>query len=195
MEVFEAIRRRRSIRQYKPDEVPISEIEKVLQAANWAPSARNTQPWHFIVARGAKKDEFARLYGQIVERGMPPADRRTPDQERRLAWAHTLGKAPVVIIALTYRGDDPGRVKSSLESTSAALENLMLAATVLGLGTCWMTGPLAEEARLREMFSIGSEWEIVATTPLGYPDGLPDPPARQDPEMKEKVTWIGFDER
>jgi hypothetical protein len=55
-----------------------------------------------------------------------------------------------------------------------------------------MLGPLAEEAKVREIFSIGPEWEIVATTPLGYPDGLPNPPARQDPEMKEKVTWIGF---
>lgn len=192
MDVFEAIRRRRSVRQYKPDAVPVSDIEKVLQAANWAPSARNTQPWHFIVARGEKKEKFARLYGQIIERGLPPAGQRTPDQERRLESARTLGKAPVVIVALTQRGDDPGRIKGSVVSTAAAVENLILAATALGLGTCWMLGPLAEEAKVREIFSIGPEWEIVATTPLGYPDGLPDPPARQDPEMKEKVTWIGF---
>ncbi|MBE3578261.1 MAG: nitroreductase family protein [Limnochordales bacterium] len=192
MDVFEAIMQRRSVRQYKPDEVSVSDIKKVLEAANWAPSARNTQPWHFIVARGAKKDEFARLYGQIVERGMPPAGQRTPDQERRVEWARTLGKAPVLIVALTRRGNDAAGTKASLESTCAALENLMLAATALGLGTCWMTGPLAEEAKLREIFSIGPEWEVVATTPLGYPDGLPNPPARQDPELKQKVTWIGF---
>lgn len=84
----------------------------------------------------------------------------------------------------------PALRKANLESASAAMENLLLAATALGLGTCWMTGPLRDEQALRGILAIPEVKEIVAVTPLGYPQGTPNDQPRLDPALKQKVWWV-----
>lgn len=158
--------------------------------ATWAPSGLNWQQWEFMVLAGVKKDELARCYGRIVELGMPPAGQRSPQQENFLQWARTLGGAPVAIVALTPVHGRPATRKMNLESVSAAFTHLLLAATSEGLGTCWMTGPLNNETELRQVLGIPDSKEIVAVTPLGYPDENPVAAPRKS--LNEIVTWIGF---
>lgn len=190
MELYEAIKTRRSIRKFKPDPVPREVITKILEMATWAPSGLNWQQWRFLVVTGAKKDEVARSYGRIVEFGMPPAGQRSPQQEGYLQWAKTLGGAPVVIVALSPAHGQPGTRKMNLESVAASFSHLLLAATNEGLGTCWMTGPLNNEAELRKVLAIPDDKEIVAITPLGYPAESPVAAPRKN--LDEVVTWIGF---
>jgi nitroreductase len=71
------------------------------------------------------------------------------------------------------------------------MENLLLAATALGLGTCWMTGPLRDEKTLHRILAIPDDKEIVAVTPLGYPEKFPQAPPRLDPALTQKVRWVG----
>lgn len=169
--------------------VPRETIGKILEYAMWAPSGLNWQPWEFMIVTGAKKDELAASYGRITEFAMPPAGQRTPDQEKFLQWAKTFGGAPVAIVALTPVHGDPATRKMNLESVAAAFSYLLLAATAEGLGTCWMTGPLRNEREVRRILEIPDDKEIVAITPLGYPDEEPVAPPRRDPQ--EKVKWIG----
>lgn len=192
MELYEAIEKRRSIRKFKPDPVPRETLNRILQKAIWAPSGNNLQPWEFIVVTGSKKEELAKSYGRITEFGFPPAGIRTEAQERFLEWAKTLGGAPVAVVALSPVHGDPLTRKMNLESVTAAFTYLLLAATAEGLGTCWMTGPLRNEKEVRRILEIPDDKEIVAITPLGYPDEDPVPPPRKDPELKEKVKWFGF---
>lgn len=70
------------------------------------------------------------------------------------------------------------------------MQNLLLAATALGLGTCWMTGPIRDEKTLRQILAIPDDREIVAVTPLGYPEKIPDAPRRHDPDLANKVRWV-----
>jgi nitroreductase len=194
MDVFEAIHRRRAVRQYSPVPVKKEDIHAILDAANWAPSGMNRQPWEFVVATGKKIGEMGESYGRVSEEytknwNLSPM-RGSLTREEFIRFAVTYGGAPVVIVVLTSTDKSMDLRKANLESASAAMENLLLAATALGLGTCWMTGPLRDEKTLRTILAIPPDREIVAITPLGYPEGIPKDQPRLDPALEQKVRWV-----
>ena len=180
---------------YRPAPVSRENILTVLDAANKAPSGLNRQPWEFLIVTGKKVMEMGGSYRSTLEEYLshwdksPMRDFITRDEFIR--FAETYGGAPVVIVVLIRADDNPNFRKADLESASAAMENLLLAATALGLGTCWMTGPLRDEVTLRGILAIPDDKEIVAVTPLGYPENLPQAPSRLDPTLKQKVRWVG----
>lgn len=194
MEVFEAIYRRRAVREYRPDPVGEEVIRKILDAANWAPSAMNLQQWEFLVVSGKKLAEMGKNYAKIIEwftcDWKPGEVRGSMKREDFIRFAATYGNAPLVIVVLTDGHAQPNYAKANLESASAAMENMLLAATALGLGTCWMTGPLYDEKYLRMLLAIPDSREIVAVTPIGYPEKIPEPPARLDPGLEKNVRWV-----
>lgn len=191
MNLYQAIRERRSIRKFKADLVPRNLVLKVLDAANWAPSGVNLQQWKFYVVAGEKRDQIAASYGKLTEKNYPPAAERTAQQTEFLNWAKTYGGAPLIIVAtMPYDAEQPRRYKMHLESVSAAFQNLLLAAHAEGLGTCWMTGPLGDEATLNSILDLPKNEEIVALTPLGYPDQVVEDKPRHDPSLTEKVVWV-----
>lgn len=191
MDLYQAIRERRSIRKYKPDPVPEAVVLRVLDAANWAPSGVNLQQWKFYVVASQKRDQIAASYGRMTEQNYPPAGKRTEQQEIFLQWAKTYGGAPLIIVATMPREElQPRRHKMHLESVAAAFQNLLLAAYAEGLGTCWMTGPLADEANLGTILNLPADEAIVALTPLGYPDQVVQEKPRHDPHLREKVVWL-----
>jgi nitroreductase len=194
MELFKAIHTRRAVRKYLPDPVPKEEIRRILDAANWAPSAMNRQQWEFVVVTGKKIAEMGNSYRVIVEEFTRNWDaspmRGSLSREEFIRFAGTYGGAPVVIVVLTDVADTADFRKANLESASAAMENLLLAATALGLGTCWMTGPLRDENALRRILAIPDDKEIVAVTPLGYPEGTPGDQPRLDLALERNVRWV-----
>ncbi|MDD3268585.1 MAG: nitroreductase family protein [Syntrophomonadaceae bacterium] len=188
MDFYEVIYARRAIRKYKADMVPQDILLKILNAANWAPSGMNMQQWEFIVVSGTKKNQIGESYARFSE-----SYTKDWDQARRemfLRFASDFGGSPLLIVALTPASQDDSIRKMHLESVSAAFENLLLAACAEGLGSCWMTGPLRDDAGIRRILDIDDDQEIVAVTPLGYPDMAPTAPARIDPELKSKVRWV-----
>lgn len=188
MEFFDVVKNRRAVRQYKPDMVSKEDIIKILDAGNWAPSGRNLQQWDFIVVTGDKKNQMGESYRAIAETytaGWEPAAR-----EKFIGYARSFGNAPLIIVVLTDASEVPAVRKMNLESGSAAMENMVLAARALGLGTCWMTGPLQDEQAIRRILSIPETKEIVAITPLGYPLEFPPAPSRIDEKLRIKVRWL-----
>ena len=166
MNVYDAIKTRRSIRAYKPDPVPEDKLNKVLEAARLAPSGKNGQPWRFVVVRdpAIRQALVAACKGQTC-----------------------LAQAPVVIAvcgadAEAYQKQG-GYMTSMVMDTAIALEHLMLAATVEGLGTCWIGA--FNEGEVRKILNVPANLRIVALTPLGYPAESPNPQPRK--ELKEIV--------
>ncbi|HWP96962.1 MAG TPA: nitroreductase family protein [Syntrophomonadaceae bacterium] len=192
MELYQAIKNRRSIRKYKGDPVPKPLIEKILDAANWAPSGMNEQPWEYIIVAGSKLDEVKGVTQEVINAILPPKDQRNEQQKMSAHWFSTLGGAPVAILQLAKREEDPIRKKMTLEGLGASFQNLLLAAYAEGLGTCWMTGPLMKADRLQEVLGVPSDKELIAVSPLGYPDMSPAPVPRVDATLATKVTWLGF---
>ena len=167
MDLWEALRTRRSIRGYDPQPIPRETIEKVLDAARIAPSAANRQPWHFYVITDApKREQLAAAYG------------------KEWCWC-----APAVIVACARPGDAWRRgdgVNYAWVDVAIAFDHLTLAAHAEGLGTCWI-GAFKPEA-LREVLDIPAELEPVAMTPLGVPEDEGRPTERKP--LEEMTTWL-----
>lgn len=191
IDVYQAIKGRRSIRKYKAEQLTKPVILKILDAANWAPSGMNEQPWEFIVVAGEKLDALRNICKTVIDARMPP-ETRTAEQQAYAQWYGTLGGAPLAIVQLCKHEADAARRKMVLESMAASFQNLLLAATAEHLGTCWMTGPLSKQKDIQALFAIPGTKEITALTPIGYPDERPQPVARQDLALQQKVQWVGL---
>jgi len=191
MDFFEVVDRRRSVRRFLPDMVKRDDVLRILSCADKAPSALNSRPWEFVVVSGAMKTTLGASYGRVTRErlasspAMPGTPHASPDF---LKFADSYGGAPLVIVVLVKVSKDPAYRKAYLESASAAMQNIMLAATALGLGTCWMTGPLRDEVLLRKSLGVPDDREIVALTPLGYPASPSSPHPSRD--VSSLVRWV-----
>jgi len=163
------IRLRRSVRRYRPDPVPRELIERVLDAARWAPSAVNMQPWQFVVLT---------------------------DPERRRALAKSTGVAGVVLqshvaeapVLIALCGDER-RSSWYVHDCCLASQNLMLAATALGLGTCWIG--MFDESKVWQTLGLPEGMRVVGLITLGYPLHEYLAPVPRLP-LDSIVHWEGF---
>ena len=165
MDVFEAITQRKSIRKYKDKEIEKEKLIKVLESARIAPSASNRQEWKFIVV----KDENTR--------------------NKLVSAAHYqkfVGQAPVTIVACSTESERimPCGQHAYTVDLSIAVSFMMLEATELGLGTCWL-GAFDEEA-VKEILGIPSDIRVPAMFTLGYADE--NPVARPRKALKDIVS-------
>jgi len=180
MEILEAIKTRRSIRRYKTTPVEDKAIELVLEAACQAPSWKNSQCWRFIVVRDSKVKR--ELVGAI-----PETNRGRDGVEN----------APAVIVACAelgktgYRNDEPVTDKGEywyMFDTALAMQNMVLAAHSLGLGTVyigWFDSKKAED-----ILGVPEGFKVITMTPLGYPDE--QPAARPRRELSQSVFHDKF---
>jgi nitroreductase len=178
METLDAISQRASLKtRLSPREVEQEKIEKILEAARLAPSARNGQPWRFIVVRDKEAVEA------LVARAF---------SERNAV----VGESPVIIIACANPSDDAiiGGREYYLFDVALAVENMLLAATDLGLVTHPMTG--VDEGEMKKVLGIPDEVRFVVATPLSYPvEGSYEEAAqerlsqRTRKDLRELVYW------
>lgn len=163
MEVLEAIKTRRSIRRYRPDPVPDSLIATVLEAGRWAPSAGNSQPWSFTVFSDAEvKSKVTRcfLYGWFLD------------------------EAPVGIAVSV----DPRASSCPLQDGSLAVQNMMLAAHALGLGTCWINPGLNDDGA-KELLGIPRQHRLICVLSLGYPAETPSKLRKKPEDVAFSGRW------
>jgi len=158
MDVFTAIRERRSVRAYKDKDVEEDKLKKVLEAARLSPSASNRQEWKFVVVKNAetRKKLADAAYGQKF-----------------------VGEAPVVIVACATESKKVmtcGQLAYTVD-LSIACAYMILEACEQGLGTCWL-GTFNEE-EVKNILGIPKPMRVVTMTPLGYPDQPPSPKLRK----------------
>jgi nitroreductase len=170
MDLYDVIRTRRSVRAYRPDPIPEEVLMRVLDAARIAPSGSNRQPTRLIAVTD---DETKNKLVPVCH-----------DQA-------FVASAPVLVVAcgrdIKYnRGEWMGRCAMIVDVT-IAVDHLTLAARAEGLGTCWIGS--FSNAKLKEFFKLPEDVDVVALTPLGYPQGDPfsDPEGRIP--MEEFVLW------
>lgn len=192
-EILEAIKNRRSIRKYKKLEVPQDKISTVLEAANWAPSNGNSQPWEFFVVKGDYVQKISKIFYDWAKDYIPNAPYIPAEKKpAMLEYAKDFGGAPVYIVVTYEVYDDAIKTEEALMATSAAIQNLSLAATEQGLGTVWIAGHVAHAQETRNILKLSNNRKVAGIIPIGYPDIKPPAPPRKDPDLIEKVTWLGF---
>lgn len=178
MELTEAIRKRRSVRQYREEPVSEELLRELLELACWAPSAENEQPWYFVaLTRPEELEKLQETMRQVAEDMKVHLEELLPKHPRIVGqtanFLRRLGGAPVCILVFLQR--DYGELRDSmLESTAAAIQTLLLAARERDLGTCWINaathfgyGPV-----LRELYAP-DKGELVSIVTLGYPQRTP----------------------
>jgi len=165
--VFDAIYARRSIRAYAEDkEVEREKIVKLLKAAMAAPSACNLQPWEFVVV--TEKEKVAAIKESIPR------------------WGDY--NAPVVIVVCGVPNLIPWEGDDGVRDVSAAIENMLIAATAMGLGTVWIGGFVSSS--LRGILNIPETSVPLGVVYLGYPAQRPQPRTRY---LEQAVHWEGYD--
>ncbi|MEM2440459.1 MAG: nitroreductase family protein, partial [Candidatus Bathyarchaeia archaeon] len=193
--------------------VPDELILKCLEAARWAPTGEDAQPWRFIVVKDQKTREkigeiagrgsgrrfTVEFYtGKMLERFGDKIKTWPEEKRKRVFEKLTSGKvsaflaeAPVNIVVCAYKN-----VWDPREDCSAAIQNMLLMAKSLGLGTCWVIGPVTDvrdELKVKELLSIPEEYKIVSVVALGYPDEDPKPRPRK--ELEEVTFYERFGQK
>jgi F420 biosynthesis protein FbiB-like protein len=177
---LDLVRARRSIRRYRETRVERSLIEKVLEAACWAPSAHNRQPWRFaIVESSEKKRALALAMGERLRADLERDGMAQDFIERDAArsYRRITGAPVVVVVCVTMRDMDKyadlrrsqAEHLMATQSVAMATQNMLLAAHAVGLGACWMCAPLFVPETVREVLELDADWEPQALVTLGYP--------------------------
>jgi len=198
-DLLPVIQQRRSVRSYAPDPVPCGLLKTLLQAAAWAPSAHNRQPWRLAVVQGlGQKKELAAAMGTRLRADRlaagDPSEAVEKDVERS---RQSLMQPPVLLLfcmTMTEMDRYPDERRSQAEWTMAvqsvalAAQNLLLAAHAAGLGACWRCAPLFCPETVRETLELPVDWEPQALISLGYPADAGKPPKRRP--LTEVVRWL-----
>ena len=199
--LYEAMSTLRAVRRLREDPVPDDVLQRVLQAAAWAPSGGNTQPWRIVVVRDPEVrrqvgdlyrpqwDKFGANYRKNLER----MEGEAKAKQARILDAgdylgENMGKAPVLLVvcfnpalmAITdAKLDRPSVVRGG--SVYPAVENLMLACVNEGLGCTLTTLLCLEEAAMKRVLNIPDDWHTCAVLPIGYPQGKGHGPISRRP--------------
>ena len=176
--LFNLIKSRRSIRRYTDEAIPQETILHLLEAATWAPSAHNRQPWRFaVLTQSSDKERLAGAMGARL-RADRTADGDDPvDVERDVARSYArLTGAPIVIVVCLSMADmdrypDPHRAHNewvmAAQSTAMAAQNLLLLAHAEGLAACWVCAPLFVPELVQDTLELPQDWEPQGLITLG----------------------------
>ncbi len=165
MELIEAIKGRRSIRKFKTDSVPREIVEDILEAGNWAPSAKNGHQWRFTVLTGKAKDDYNSMFRNTLDGFVEKHGR---DEAGSAPWTlEIMEKAPVLIIV--WNTNEYGWSTED-HSVAAAMQNICLRAYDLGLGSLWIGDVFYALKETHKHFGV-EKWKLTGAISLGYPDG------------------------
>jgi len=158
MDALEAIRKRRSVREYTGEAVPREDLEQIVDAGRLAPTGWNRQPWDFIVVTDREMIEKLKVASQ---------------------WMDKAGAIIAVVL-------DPSS-RWWLEDGAAAVENMLIASTALGYGSCWLEGytlPLEEE--FKKLLNVPEDRRLLTLVPIGVPVEWP---TIEKKPLEEVIHW------
>jgi nitroreductase len=189
MNLFEAIRTRRTVRKFNPDkEVPEDCLKEILTAATWAPNHRRQEPWCFYVIRGEARAAFSEVRVNITRADLAHLDPEVAAVRIERARQSIL-KTPMIIVVTSAHGENEEHRRDNYQAVCASIQNLLLAAHGLGLGAVWRTGRLLD-LRVKEFVRAGENETMVGVVYLGYPAADPESDLAVRRPLESRVTWI-----
>jgi len=211
-EFLELARKRRSVRKFKPDPIPDGIVEKVLDAARWAQSGANAQPWEFIVVRDKNTiHQMAAILHDFHKNTVWHIEKTRIKEAMHRNFVdgqptHEPGwkDAPVVIVLVgdprttqasvlvsQYLPHEGGTGAHSLKNMANATQILQLAVAAAGLGSQWASVNYGIERQLKELLNIPDQLIIHTMVPIGYPAVELGPGVRRD--LKEIIHYEKYD--
>jgi nitroreductase len=200
MDFFETVTTQRAMRRLKSDPIPDAVLRQIMDATICAPSGGNRQGWSFLIIRDTTKrarlgELYREAWGELMKvpyyRGAATAAPDSPEGKMLASARHLsehLGEAPVLVLACI--GTDGRATITTGASIYPAVQNLMLAARALGVGSCLTTIHKYRDPQVKELLGIPADVETAALIPLGYPLGkFARPPRRPVSEVAHADHW------
>jgi len=185
MELKDAIYGRRSVRSYNDRKISDEDLNEIIDAGLHAPSAVNLQHWYFVVCRSDEaKERLSKIMGGSIFALRKVLDSRFKSHpeviEETVGFVKSMGNANVIILAFLQKTDYDGHEgrMGAIESTAAAMENILLTAYSKGISSCYLTAPLHVEDELRHEFAP-DKGRLIGAITLGYSDKKPVMPPRK----------------
>jgi nitroreductase len=176
MDVFETIEKRRSIRKFKDNPVPEDVLAKILTAGTLAPSGKNKQPWQFYVVQGKERQEMI----AAMQKGMNRLEKMGIVSGSAKYTIRVLAHAPVTVFVFNPNSKHPLKRRDTMEiysdvvdiqSVGAAIQNMLLAALDLGIGSLWICDVFYGYEELCDW--LGAKGQMIAAVSFGYPNQSP----------------------
>lgn len=190
--VFDVIKSRRSIGLMKPERPPREQIERILEAATFAPNHHEVEPWKFIVLAGNSRVQLGNLLAEILAEKLD----ETTGEKAQAVLAKERAKplrAPLLIAAVSLEPNQPKVVDiENYAAVCAAVQNMLLVIEEEGLAAIWRTGAPIFEPRVKEFLGIQPHEHIVGFVYVGYP-AVPKPERFPTP-FQQKTEWRGWDD-
>jgi len=188
MNALDLIKSRRSIGVVKPEMPPKEWIEQMLEAATWAPNHHQTEPWRFFVLTGTARNRLGEAMEEITKEGMPDPHSEESRKQLEKLRKNPL-RAPVVIAVAASPSTSPKVVEvEEIEAVACAVQNMMLVAHQLGLGSVWRTGGITYHPKLKDFFGLGERDLLLGFVYVGFPDMTAKPKSRTP--YSEKTVWM-----
>ena len=168
MDVEDAIRKRRTHKQYGDEPVDEDTLRELVELARYAPNHKLTNPWRFRV--------------------LGPETRRRIDELVGEKEAQKLGRAPTLVLATAVRSEDPALAEEDVLATGCAVYAILLGATARGLASYWRTPGCFREQPVRELLGLAADEELVSLIHLGAPGS--DPPAKERAPLGDVLTVL-----
>ncbi len=189
LQVEKTIKNRRSIGWAKMNgkQVPDETVNQLLALADWAPTHGRTEPWYFFVYGGDALKQFGKTHADLYWQHTAEDKRQEATFEKLL---HNVDLASHLIIAVMKRGANPKIPQlEEIAAASAAVQNILLGATALGIATFWSTGGMTNNPALKDHLHLGADDIILGLLYLGYTDEPAKDGVRNTP-LAEKVKWL-----
>lgn len=163
-----------------------SELEEILELAHWAPTHGRTEPWHFIVYEGAALKQFGQTHAALYWQHTPEDKRNEASRDKLL---HAIDKASHLLVAVMKRGANPKiPVLEEIAACSAAIENILLGATALGIASFWNSGGMTHHPALKEYLKLAADDIVLGLIYLGYTDEIKE--GKRNTVIEDKVTRL-----
>ena len=188
MPIYDAIRRRRSIRDFVERAVPRAAVERMIEAATCAPNHRATEPWRFFILD--KGGDARRRIGEMV-REWTLENVPNPNPETRLKSADQAQReilaSPLFVYVYSVPGVNKEVTRENYAAVCCAVLNFSLAAYAEGVGVGWSTGKPTRPSGLAGALGADPSWDLVAALYVGYPSRVPPPPEKR---LRSCATWL-----
>jgi nitroreductase len=185
MDVKDAIAARRSVKQFTDRVVTREEIERLLEAAVLAPNHRMTEPWRFYVLGPEARGKYGHVLGSRKARRVEDPDAAAAVQSK-VEKEHVA--LPAVIAVAIQQDDNPEIREEDYAAAMMAVQNILLTAAGMGLGTHVKSGAVMDDPGAREAVGVADGERIVALINVGEPAATPDAKARTD--ARKRTVWV-----
>jgi nitroreductase len=177
MNILDHLKQRRTVRQFKPDPIPQETLDVLFEAAMWAPSHGNAQPWEFVVVGPEARARLLQLFRAKADELLADPDLPAPRRNAITILKENFGGAPLMVAVVSRPPDDDlERVENPL-STAIAAHNMCLAAWDEGVGAVWLSFGAAPP--VRGVLGVKEGETVVALLAMGFPADVPQSPPRE----------------